>query len=276
MNRSIGVIDSGVGGLTVVHEIMRQLPHERIVYLGDTKRCPYGSREKTEIIKFTLELVDYVLKYDLKLLIIACNTATAYTLPLLRERLEIPVIGVINPGSRAAIHATENQHIGIIGTEATIRSKEYEKNLKLINQNLSVERLACPAFVPFIESGDFLTSKDSHLIEETLSPLKESEKIDTLILGCTHYPLISKEIQAYFGENVAVISSSEETAREASLMLETEHLLRSEKHPEKHLFLMTGKREAFLSIYKTIFSDQVNQTNKAIIKRIELEGVNNE
>lgn len=276
MNRSIGVIDSGVGGLTVAHEIMRQLPHERVVYLGDTERCPYGSRNKTEIIKFTLELVDYVLMYDLKLLVIACNTATAYTLPLLREELTIPVIGVINPGSRAAIKVTRNHHIGIIGTEATIKSKEYEKNLKTINQNLAVERLACPAFVPFIESGDFMTSKKTGLIEETLAPLKEKEKIDTLILGCTHYPLISKEIQDFFGEGVSVISSSEETARETSVVLETNNLLRNKKHPKAHLFLMTGKRESFLSIYERIFLDNVNQAEDIIIKRIKLEGANNE
>ncbi len=270
MERSIGVIDSGVGGLTVVNEIIRQLPNERIVYLGDTKRCPYGSREESEIKKFTYSMVKEILTYNIKILVIACNTATAYTLNDLSEELDIPVIGVIKPGSRAAISVTKTKEIGIIGTEATINSKAYEINLKEINDDLEVDRLACPSFVPMIESGDYLRENPLEKIRDVLTPLKQNKSLDTLVLGCTHYPLIADEIRQIFGEDVHVISSSEETAREASVILDQNNLL-STNLTKKHLFLMTGNLENFKMIYENIFDNTLKSFSDVEIKQIKLK-----
>lgn len=270
MERSIGVIDSGVGGLTVVNEIIRQLPNEHIVYLGDTKRCPYGSRKELEIKEFTYSMVNKILTYNIKILVIACNTATAYTLNDLSERLDIPVIGVIKPGSRAAISVTKTKEIGVIGTKATIKSKAYEKSLKEINNEINVEGLACPSFVPMIESGEYL--RDSHLeeIRKVLLPLKQNKDIDTLVLGCTHYPLIAKEIQQAFGGAIHVISSSEETAREASVILDQHNLL-SPNLTKKHLFLMTGNKENFKLVYENIFDNTLKDISDVEIKQIEIK-----
>lgn len=270
MNRAIGVIDSGVGGLTVVNEIMRQLPNEQVVYLGDTKRCPYGSREEEEIKRFTYSMVREILTYNIKILVIACNTATAYTLNDLSKELDIPVIGVIKPGSRAAISVTNTKEIGIIGTEATIKSKAYEKNLKEINDELEVDRLACPTFVPMIESGDYLRNNPLEEIRKVLMPLKQNKSLDTLVLGCTHYPLIAEEIQEIFGEDVNVISSSEETAREVSVILDQNNLL-NKAITKKHLFLMTGNIKNFTLIYENIFDNTLKSFSDVEIKQIKLK-----
>lgn len=270
MERAIGVIDSGVGGLTVVNEIMRQLPNEQIVYLGDTKRCPYGSREESEIKEFTYSMVRKIMTYDLKMLVIACNTATAYTLKDLRKMLDIPVIGVIKPGSRAAISVTQTKKIGIIGTEATIKSKAYEYSLKEINSDLEVQRLACPSFVPMIESGDYLRMNTSEMIKEVLSPLTKNKMIDTLVLGCTHYPLIAEEIGEVLGEDIHIISSSGETAREMSVILDQRNLL-SRELISSHLFLMTGNKDNFKLVYENIFDNRLSNFADVEIKQIELK-----
>ncbi len=270
MERAIGVIDSGVGGLTVVNEIMRQLPNEQIVYLGDTKRCPYGSREESEIKEFTYSMVREIMTYDLKMLVIACNTATAYTLKDLKQMLDIPVIGVIKPGSRAAISVTQTKKIGIIGTEATIKSRAYEYSLKEINSDLEVQRLACPSFVPMIESGDYLKMNTLEMIKEVLSPLTNNKMIDTLVLGCTHYPLIAGEIGEVLGEDIHIISSSGETAREMSVILDQRNLL-SKDLISSHLFLMTGNKDNFKLVYENIFDNRLSNFADVEIKQIELK-----
>lgn len=247
--KPIGIIDSGVGGLTVVKEMMRQLPNESIVYVGDTARCPYGPRPKEEIKRFTWELVRYLEQFDIKMLIIACNTATAAALDEIRQELPIPVLGVINPGARAAIKVSKRNHIGIIGTEMTVKSKAYEHALKSIRRHLMVEGLACPKFVSLVESGEWSGPIAKQIVAETLAPLKE-KNIDTLILGCTHYPLLEPIIQSYFAGRVKIISSGEETAREASVILDHTNSLNSCEEPAKHLFFTTGSRTIFNDIAK--------------------------
>ncbi|KPD01529.1 Glutamate racemase [Geobacillus sp. BCO2] len=196
MERAIGVIDSGVGGLTVAKEIMRQLPKEQIIYLGDTARCPYGPRPVEEVRRFTWQMIDYLRQYPLKMLVIACNTATAVALDDVRAKLDIPVLGVIHPGARAALKATRRGHIGVIGTIGTIRSRAYEKALQSINPRVQVESLACPKFVPLVESGDFEGQEAMAIVAESLAPLRPLP-IDVLILGCTHYPLLAPLIRTY-------------------------------------------------------------------------------
>ncbi|WP_110927144.1 glutamate racemase [Bacillus massiliglaciei] len=248
MKRPIGVIDSGVGGLTVVKEMFRQLPNENIVYLGDTARCPYGPRPEEDVKEFTWQMTRFLLKhYDIKMLVIACNTATAAALEEIKAELSIPVLGVINPGARAALKASKNLQIGIIGTAGTVKSEAYNEALASINSEVEVKSLACPKFVPIVESGEFEGDIVEKVVAETLVPLKNTE-IDTLILGCTHYPLLGPVISRYMGNSVQVISSGEETAREASVILEHDKLMNLSKKKPHHHFLTTGSKGMFRSI----------------------------
>lgn len=247
MYRPIGIIDSGVGGLTVAKEIMRQLPKEEIIYLGDTARCPYGPRPKKEVSQFTWEMTNYVLAYNIKLLVIACNTATALVLDDIQAELNIPVIGVVFPGARTALKVTKNHNIGVIGTINTINSGAYETALKSINSQISVESLACPNFVPLVESGEFNNEKAMQIVKESLLPFEDS-KMDTLILGCTHYPLLRPTIQEAVGNSVNLICSGDETAREVSTILYYNGLLNKGSTKRNHLFLTTGEKEIFQKI----------------------------
>ncbi|WP_139491734.1 glutamate racemase [Brevibacillus dissolubilis] len=245
--KMIGIIDSGVGGLTVAREVMRQLPQERIVYFGDNARCPYGPRSSEEIRTFTNQMIRYVFQYDLKALVIACNTAAAVVLNEVRQSTQLPVLGVIEPGARAAISASRTGRIGIIGTNMTVQSGAYEKALRRINPNLYVVSLACPPFVPLVENRMLHTEEARQIVYETLAPLKY-EEIDTLILGCTHYPLLAPLIQEVFGDEVTLISSAEETARELSTLLSIQDIHAADHGclllPE-HLFYTSGDAEMF-------------------------------
>ncbi|WP_181349756.1 glutamate racemase [Thalassobacillus sp. CUG 92003] len=265
MSKPIGVIDSGVGGLTVARELIRQLPKERMIYLGDTLRCPYGPRPKEEVRTFTWQMVNYLLDKDIKLLVIACNTATAFTLDELQDTLDIPVIGVIEPGARAAIKVSRNKRIGVIGTEGTVSSQAYPNTLKAIDQQIKVNDLSCPAFVPMVEDGMFDGTEAEEIVAHTLRPLKEKNHIDTLILGCTHYPLIRDLIQQEMGEHIQVICSGEETAREASFILAYNDQLYNGSTPPKHEFYSTGDLEKFEKVANGWFNEPVS-----FLKQIEL------
>ena len=247
MNRPIGIIDSGVGGLTVAKEVMRQLPYEEIIYLGDTARCPYGPRPVEEVKRFTWEMTQFLLGKNIKMLVIACNTATAVVLEEIRNELSIPVLGVIQPGARTAIKVTDNYRIGIIGTEGTVRSRAYEHALRSINRKTYVESLACPKFVPLVESGEYDGYVAKKVVTETLEPLI-NKGLDTLILGCTHYPLLEPLIRNVMGKDVKVISSGEETAREVSTILSHNDVFAERDEQPQHSFYTTGSRTIFSSI----------------------------
>jgi glutamate racemase len=250
MDKPIGVIDSGVGGLTVASEIIRQLPNETIYYLGDIKRCPYGPRSGEEVKQFTIQLVEKLMQYDIKMLVIACNTATAVALEALQEKLTIPVIGVIEPGARTAIMTTQNQNVLILGTEGTVKSEAYRHHIKNINPNVEVTGIACPGFVPLVEQMRY---KDptitSIVIHQTLKQWRNS-KADTVILGCTHYPLLYKYIYDYFDGTKTVISSGLETAREVSALLTFSNEHAGYKKNPEHKFLATGDTEHIERIIK--------------------------
>lgn len=264
MERPIGVIDSGVGGLTVVSEMIRQLPKEKIIYIGDTARCPYGPRPVEEVKKFTWEMIDYLLFQDIKMLVIACNTATAAVLEEARQRLSIPVLGVIHPGTVAALKVTKNDHVGVIGTEGTINSGAYIREINKINSKVKVESLACPAFVPLVEKGLYSGDEARKLVRRTLSPLLKT-RIDSLILGCTHYPLLAPIIQEIVGENIQIISSGDETAREVSALLYHNNLLFTGERNPVHLFYPTGPVDTF----KKIALDWL-QMDDILVKQINL------
>jgi glutamate racemase len=252
VNKPIGVIDSGVGGLTVVKEIIRQLPKEEMIYIGDTLRCPYGPRPKEEVRIFTWSMVDYLLQFDIKMLVIACNTATAFVLDELTEQLNIPVIGVIQPGARAAIKSTKNLTIGVIGTKGTVESNAYPKVLNQINSSLEIYSLACPALVPLVENGILEGKQAEKIVYESIKPMLTT-KIDTLILGCTHYPLLKPVIQKIMGDHVKVISSGEETARDVSAILAYHHLLYQGERVPTHKFFATGNLALFQQIANVWF-----------------------
>jgi glutamate racemase len=245
---------------------MRQLPKEEIIYLGDTARCPYGPRPSEEIKQFTWEITQYLLNLDIKLLVIACNTATSVVLEEMQEKLDIPVVGVIYPGARAAIKNTTNDRIGVIGTIGTINSMAYEKALKSISNDVFVKGLSCPEFVPIIESGDYNTNNAFDIIDQTLSPLKDYD-LDTLILGCTHYPIISNHIKKVFGDNVKLISSGEETAREVSVILQHSKLLNDGKGKRNHKFLTTGDSKVFEKIACEMFNNTINNIENITLKK---------
>ena len=247
MNQPIGIIDSGVGGLTVAKEVMRQLPNETIFYLGDTARCPYGPRSAEEVKKFTWEMAAFLMNHNIKMLVIACNTATAVVLEELQEMLPVPVVGVIQPGSRAALKNSKNGKVGILGTIGTVNSKAYDKAIHSINDTVSVTSLACPKFVPLVESGEYASKWAVEIVNETLVSM-QTEPIDTLILGCTHYPLLQKIIQSAMGPNVKVINSGNETASEVSTILDYQGMLNKSRKKPQHAFFTTGSSSIFSRI----------------------------
>ncbi|MDQ0197102.1 glutamate racemase [Neobacillus ginsengisoli] len=261
MKQPIGVIDSGVGGLTVAKEVMRQLPNEKIIYLGDTARCPYGPRSLKEVKRFTWEMTSFLLEKKIKMLVIACNTATAAVLDEIRRELRIPVLGVINPGARAAIKRTKNYRVGIIGTEGTVKSGAYEKALKSLNSRLFVKSHACPKFVPLVESGEYDGPIAERIVDEALQPLLQ-QNLDTLILGCTHYPLLEPLIKTVMGDQVHVISSGDETAREISAILQYNSLLDSDEDEPDHDFYTTGSTAIFSKIASQWLGIPINNVNK--------------
>lgn len=247
MERPIGVIDSGLGGLTVVKEIMRQLPKEQMIYIGDNLRCPYGPRPSEEVRQFTWQMIDRLMQDGIKMLVIACNTAAAVVLEEVKEKLPVPVIGVVRPGAISALKVTKNNHVAVIGTQGTIRSRAYENALKSINSRVKIETLACPEFVPLVERGIFQGEEAKRVVGSSLQPLLD-KPFDTLILGCTHYPLLQDVIQEVVGKNRTLINSGTETAREVSSLLYHNNLLYTKERTPKHIFYTTGDRETFQKI----------------------------
>ncbi len=216
--RPIGVFDSGVGGLTVVRELLKNLPNERIVYFGDTAHVPYGTKSKEAIVRFSLENVRFLLKKKVKLIIVACNTSSSLALSVLRKKFPIPIIGVIDPAVKQALRVTKSGRIGVIGTRATIESKVYERKIHRLNAKVKVYSKACSLFVPFVEEGCINNSAISEITDMYLRDFK-ARKVDTLILGCTHYPLLKQTIANFLDNNVVLIDSGSPVAIETKEML---------------------------------------------------------
>ncbi|WP_276529783.1 glutamate racemase [Caldalkalibacillus thermarum] len=267
LNKPIAVIDSGVGGLTVVQELLRQLPREEIVYFGDTARCPYGPRPQEEVRRFSYQMLDFLDQFEPKMIVIACNTATAVILEELQQINDKPVVGVIHPGVRAAIKATVLGRIGVIGTQGTIASGLYEKALKQIHPHLYVKSLACPDFVPLVEQGEYQTGKAYEIVRRSLLPLLD-ENLDTLVLGCTHYPILAPVIQDVMGEDVKLISSADETAREVSTLLFHKNMLSQKFERPEHLFFTSGDAEQFKRIAEAWLDMPVNVSQVSLAKQV--------
>jgi glutamate racemase len=222
-NRPIGVFDSGVGGLTVATEISKQLKHERIIYFGDTARVPYGSKSKETIIKYSNQIVRFLLTKNVKAIVIACGTASSTALETLVDSYDIPIIGVVSPGAACAYHTTKNNRVGIIGTEGTIASKTYELLIQKYEPEIEVYSKACPLFVPLVEEGWIEDTVTKQVAARYLKDFKKVD-IDTLVLGCTHYPLIADIIGKELGETVTLVNPAYETAKELKDLLEREGL----------------------------------------------------
>ncbi len=254
-NSPIGIFDSGVGGLTVAREIMRQLPDESIVYFGDTARVPYGSKSRDTIISFSRQIMKFLMTKQVKAIVVACNTASAFALETIAGETDIPVIGVIEPGAKAANEATENGRIGVIATEGTIKSNTYSKVLKEINPKLQVFSKACPLFVPLVEEGWQYDSVTYEIADRYLCDIM-SYGIDTLVLGCTHYPLIRRTIQKVVGENVTLVSPAYETAKELESILCDKDIF-ADGRKVVHDFYVSDSVEKFRNFAGTILPCEV-------------------
>lgn len=238
--RPIGMFDSGVGGLTVARATIDLLPHEDLVYVGDTARCPYGPRPIDEVRKFALEVMDSLVAEDVKILVVACNSAASAALQDARRRYDVPVLSVIEPGVRAGIAATRNRRIAVLGTTATIESGSYQRAVAETRANVTLVSQACPAFVDFVERGDTTSDELVRIADSYLAPLTEAG-VDTVILGCTHYPLLSGVIQYVMGDDVVLVSSAEATATEVYGMLKHNDLLSPDTSLGVHRFIASSE-----------------------------------
>lgn len=243
----IGVFDSGVGGLTVAREIMRQIPNEKIVYFGDTARVPYGSKSKETVTRFSRQIVRFLQTFQVKTIVVACNTASAYALDELEREIEIPMIGVVKPGAKTAVEVTKNGRVGVIATDATIGSQIYTKYIKELNKDVTIYGKACPLFVPLVEEGLWQDPVTDEIARRYLTELIDID-IDTLILGCTHYPLIRSTLGKIMGEQVNLVNPAYETAKELRELLEQKGLLNQEPPKlgaNQYLFYVSDGAEKF-------------------------------
>ena len=238
------MFDSGVGGLTVLHECLVTMPHEDFVYLGDHARLPYGPRPLAEIRGFAREIAGYLAAQDVKLVLVACNAATSAALPQLQEELEVPIVGVITPEAHAAVQATRNRRIGLLATQATVDAGRYAELVHALDAGAELVPVACPRLVPLIESDDPFGAETTEAVREYAAPLKDAGA-DTVILGCTHYPLIKPILQRVFGRGVTLVFSAEETAREAAETLARKAIENDDAREGTYRFLTTGDPELF-------------------------------
>lgn len=243
-NDPIGVFDSGLGGLTVVKQIIQFLPNERIVYFGDTARVPYGTKSADTIIRYSRQIVAALLKSKVKMIVVACNTASALALDVIAKECPVPVIGVIAPGALKAARSTKSGKIGIIATSSTVRSGAYADKIREVSPKVKVTSQPCPLFVPLVEEGWFDHKVTYEVALQYLAPIKKA-KVDTLILGCTHYPLLKNVLHSVMGPKVALVDSAEEVASQVRQMLLEKQLLRMQLYPTKHLFLVSDEPENF-------------------------------
>jgi glutamate racemase len=259
----IGIFDSGVGGLTVARAVLDQLPHEPIVYVGDTEHCPYGPRPIAEVRQFALAVLDQLVEtHDVKLLVIACNAASSACLRDARERYSMPVVEVIHPAVRRAVAATRNNKVGVIGTKATITSRSYEDAFAAA-PHIELTTAACPRFVEFVEAGETWGGELLAAAEEYLAPIVEAG-CDTLVLGCTHYPLLTGVISYVVGDEVTLVSSAEETAKDVYRALARDGRFRDESLPEpRHRFLATGDPEPFERLGRRFLGPEIGAVARA-------------
>ena len=266
-NAPIGIFDSGVGGLTVAYEIMRHLPQEDVVYFGDTARVPYGSKSKENIIRYARQIIRFMATKDVKAIVIACNTASALALDVVREEVDIPILGVIVPGARVAVQTTLNKKVGVIGTEGTIRSGMYTKIITSLDPAVEVVGKACPLLVPLVEEGFAKHKISEEVIDYYLSSMKEID-MDTMILGCTHYPLLRAQIMEYLGEGIHIVNPAYETAMDLKDLLERQELSNAgeEKQFPSYEFYVSDAADKFKEFANSILPYDIATTKHVNIE----------
>mgnify|MGYP001729363971 CR=1 FL=1 len=261
----IGVFDSGVGGLTVAREISRQLPYENIVYFGDTARVPYGSKSQNTIIRFSEQIIRFLRTKQVKAIVIACNTASALALDAVKDEFDLPIIGVVIPGARAAVEATTNGKVGVVGTEATVQSGMYTKVIQGMNPKIEVIEKACPLFVPLVEEGFKEHIVTREIIEYYLESMRNTD-IDAMILGCTHYPLLINPIQRFVGDKVTLVNPAYEVAKTLKQMLAQRDMAASEDHTAKYEYYVSDMADQFLSFADKVLPCRVDQVQPVDIE----------
>jgi glutamate racemase len=263
-NLPIGIFDSGVGGLTVAKEIMKALPSEDIIYFGDLARTPYGSKSQETVKKFSIEITNFLIKQQVKMIVVACNTASSLALTELKERFNLPIIGVIQPGVSKAIKSTKSKRIGVIGTQATISSNAYMDAIKSIDANIQVLSQPCPLFVPLVEEGWIEHEVTKLVAKEYLSPLKENH-IDTLILGCTHYPFLKNVLQEIMGDEVILVDSAIEVACETKKVLTKHNLLHQQNPNPSYKFYVSDASSKFVEIGKILLGKKIRVVTQVAV-----------
>lgn len=266
--RAIGVFDSGVGGLTVLHELLVTLPHEDVVYVGDNARLPYGPRPLAEIRRFALEVGAFLERLGVKLVVVACNSATAAALPDLQRSLGVPVVGVLRPEAHAAALATRNRKVGLLATEATVASGRYQQLVREVDAGVEVVAVACPRLVPLIEGDDPFGSETTAAVREVAEPLKQAG-VDTVILGCTHYPVLEPVFQRAFGRGVTLVFSADETAREVAETLERKGIENDEAREGVYRFLTTGDPTAFREMGRRFIKLPIGDVEQVTVAELE-------
>ena len=266
-NRKIGVFDSGLGGLTAVKEIMSLFPDESIVYFGDTGRVPYGTRSKETILKYTYDDINFLLSCDVKMIVIACGTASSAALPEIKTEFNVPIYGVVDSGAYEAARVTKNNKIGIIGTTATIKSGAYNKYLAEYNNKVQTFEKACPLFVPLVENGHFDTSVTKLVVEEYLKDIKDAG-VDTLILGCTHYPLLKSAISKYMGDGVTLVSPGEEVAKFLRKKITSDNAHSEIRDRDQYSYYVSDSIESFEELGGIFLETKINgKVNKIDIEK---------
>ena len=258
----VGVFDSGVGGLTVAREISRQLPNENIVYFGDTARVPYGSKSQNTIIRFSEQIIRFLKTKDVKAIVIACNTASALALDAVRDEFDLPIMGVVIPGARAAVEATKNRKVGVVGTDATVQSGMYTKVIHGMAPDITVIEKACPLFVPLVEEGFKEHPVTGEIIEYYLESMRSTD-IDAMILGCTHYPLLRSRIREYMGDKIQIVNPAYETAMDLKRLLQEQNMANdgtTEQH-SRYEFYVSDAAEKFTRFANTVMPFDVPVTN---------------
>ena len=267
-SRPIGIFDSGMGGLTVLHECLVTLPHEDFVYLGDAARLPYGPRPLAEIRRFSREIAGWLEARDVKLIVAACNSATSAALPDLQSELRVPVLGVITPEAHAAVQATRNRRIGLLATQATVASGRYESLIRTLDAGARVVSVACPDLVPLIESDDPFGAETVEAVRGYSEPLKLAG-VDTVVLGCTHYPLIRPILQRVFGRDVTLVFSAEETASEVAETLARKGIENDGSREGSYRFLTTGEPEAFRVVGARFLQLPIAEVEHVTVRELE-------
>ena len=261
-NAPVGVFDSGIGGLTVAREIMRNLPSEKIVYFGDTARVPYGSKSRETVIRYSRQIIHFLQEQKVKAIVVACNTASAFALDAVKDELDIPILGVIEAGAKVAAEETRNKRVGIIGTVGTVDSGIHASYLRELDPEITVIGKACPLFVPLVEEGWYHDPVTEEVARRYLKELQEQE-IDTLILGCTHYPLLRSTIRKIMGEEVCLVNPAYETAMDLKRLLEEEEMANDEttEHHSEYSFYVSDAAEKFRKFANTVMPFDVPTTN---------------